>query len=89
MTERSIRILIADDHPVVRKGIKALLDTETGLEVVGEAADGEQAVSKSRILKPDVILMDLSMPRKGRSPSDWRDPTGDSTGQDPGPHQFC
>lgn len=64
MTEQTIRILIADDHPVVRKGIKALLDTEPGLEVVGEATDGEQAVTKTRTLKPDVILMDLSMPRK-------------------------
>ena len=64
MTEQTIRILIADDHPVVRKGIKALLSTEPGLEVVGEAADGEQAVTKARTLKPDVILMDLSMPRK-------------------------
>jgi len=64
MTEQTIRILIADDHPVVRKGLKALLNTEPGLEVVGEAADGEQAVTKARTLKPDVILMDLSMPRK-------------------------
>ncbi|HHR85002.1 MAG TPA: response regulator transcription factor [Candidatus Acetothermia bacterium] len=64
MAESSIRILIADDHPVVRKGIKALLSTEPGLEVIGEAADGEQAVTKARTLKPDVILMDLSMPRK-------------------------
>jgi len=64
MTEQTIRILIADDHPVVRKGLKALLNTEPGLEVVGEAADGEQAVTKASTLKPDVILMDLSMPRK-------------------------
>jgi NarL family two-component system response regulator LiaR len=64
MTEQTIRILIADDHPVVRKGIKALLNTEPGLEVVGEAADGEQAVTKASTLNPDVILMDLSMPRK-------------------------
>jgi NarL family two-component system response regulator LiaR len=64
MTEQTIRILIADDHPVVRKGIKALLSTEPGLEVIGEAADGEQAVTKARTLKPDVILMDLAMPRK-------------------------
>ena len=64
MPEPSIRILIADDHPVVRNGIKALLDTEADLEVVGEAADGEQAISKARTLNPDVILMDLSMPRK-------------------------
>ncbi len=64
MTEQTIRILIADDHPVVRKGLKALLNTEPGLEVVGEAADGEQAVTKFHTLKPDLILMDLSMPRK-------------------------
>jgi len=64
MTEQTIRILIADDHPVVRKGIRALLSTEPGLEVVGEATDGEQAVTKALTLKPDVILMDLSMPRK-------------------------
>jgi NarL family two-component system response regulator LiaR len=64
MMESSIRILIADDHTVVRKGLSALMKTEPGLEVVGEAADGEQAVYKARVLKPDVILMDLAMPRK-------------------------
>ncbi len=64
MTEPSIRILIADDHSVVREGLKALILTEPGLEVIGEAADGEEAAFKARILKPDVILMDLVMPRK-------------------------
>ncbi len=58
-----IRILIADDHTVVRKGLKALIATERGLEVVGEAADGEEAVRRARILNPDVILMYMSMPR--------------------------
>lgn len=60
----AIRILIADDHTVVRKGLKALITTEPGLEVVGEAADGEEAIRRARILKPDVILMDMSMPHK-------------------------
>ncbi len=62
--EEPIRVLIADDHAVVREGLKALIETEPGLEVVGEAADGEEAVFKVRLLKPDVILMDLVMPRK-------------------------
>lgn len=60
----SIRILIADDHAVVREGLRALIDTESGMELVGEAADGEETVEKARSLKPDVILMDLMMPRK-------------------------
>jgi len=64
MEETSIRVLIADDHAVVREGLKALIETEPGLEVVGEAADGEEAAFKARLLKPDVILMDLVMPRK-------------------------
>jgi len=64
MREQRIRILIADDHTVVRRGIKALLNTESDLEVIGEAANGEQAVTKALTLNPDIILMDLSMPRK-------------------------
>jgi len=64
MREQTIRILIADDHTVVRRGIKALLNTESDLEVIGEAANGEQAVTKALTLNPDIILMDLSMPRK-------------------------
>jgi NarL family two-component system response regulator LiaR len=62
MTE-TIRILIADDHAIVRAGLRALIATEPGMEMVGEAADGVEAVLKSRSLHPDVILMDLVMPR--------------------------
>jgi NarL family two-component system response regulator LiaR len=61
----SIRILIVDDHAIVREGQRALIDTEPGMEIVGEAADGVQAVEMARSLQPDVILLDLVMPRKG------------------------
>ena len=63
MNER-IRVLIADDHQVVRGGIRALLETETDIDVIDEAADGIEVVLKTRSLNPDVILMDLMMPRK-------------------------
>jgi len=58
-----IRILIADDHAIVREGLRALITTEPGLQLVGEASDGLEAVSKVHVLKPDVILLDLMMPR--------------------------
>jgi len=57
-----IRILIADDHAILRKGIRALLSTEPDMEVVGETADGVETVAQARVLRPDVILMDLMMP---------------------------
>ena len=60
-----IRILIADDHAVVREGLRALIDTEPGMRLVGEAADGLEASQKSAALEPDVILLDLVMPRMG------------------------
>lgn len=60
----TIRILIADDHTLVRAGLRALLDSEPGMKVVGEAADGMDAVNRAGTLKPDVILLDLVMPRK-------------------------
>ncbi len=57
-----LRIVVVDDHPVVRGGLRALIDTLEGLEVVGEAADGESAVRKVQLLRPDVVLMDVRMP---------------------------
>lgn len=58
----SINILIADDHPVVREGLIAMLGREVDFNVVGEAKDGVEAVNKAKELKPDVVLMDLRMP---------------------------
>jgi NarL family two-component system response regulator LiaR len=63
MTE-SIRVLVADDHAVVREGLRALLRTEPGMELVGEASDGHQVVEQTRTLRPDVILLDLVMPQQ-------------------------
>ena len=62
MTE-SIRVVIADDHEVVREGMRLILEAETGFDVVGEASDGLEAVARVKELKPDVVLMDLRMPR--------------------------
>ena len=62
MTNR-IRILIADDHAMVRMGLRVLLETEPDLEVVGEAKNGEAAVAEALRLRPDVVVMDLMMPR--------------------------
>jgi NarL family two-component system response regulator LiaR len=63
-TSECIRILIADDHALVRDGLRTLIATEPGMDMVGEAKDGVEAVGKARALRPDVILMDLVMPRK-------------------------
>ncbi|WP_327087011.1 response regulator transcription factor [Nonomuraea sp. NBC_01738] len=57
-----IRLLIVDDHPVVREGLRGMLEGGTGLAVAGEAASGDEAVTRARELKPDVVLMDLRMP---------------------------
>jgi len=58
----AIRVLLVDDHPVVRQGLRALLSTQDGIDVVGEAADGEAAVAAAERLSPDVVLMDVVMP---------------------------
>jgi DNA-binding NarL/FixJ family response regulator len=58
-----IRVLVADDHAVVRQGLRTFLGLQDGLEVVGEAADGAEAVAAAERLAPDVVLMDLVMPR--------------------------
>ncbi|PPL14071.1 DNA-binding response regulator, partial [Microterricola pindariensis] len=58
----SIRILIADDHHVVRRGLVFFLKTQKDLEIIGEAENGRKAVEMARELKPDIILMDLAMP---------------------------
>ncbi len=63
MSKNPIRILIADDHYVVRMGLAALVETEPDLQVVGEAADGTQVVELYQKLEPDLVLMDLRMPR--------------------------
>jgi len=59
-----IRVLVADDHPVVRQGLVSIITPGHGMEVVGEAADGAEAVAQARALQPDVIQMDLLMPCK-------------------------
>ena len=58
----TLRVVLADDHPVVRRGLRALLSTIDGIEVVGEAADGEAAVKEAQLLAPDIVLMDVRMP---------------------------
>lgn len=59
----AIRVLVADDHGIVREGVKRILELEDGLEVVGEAQDGLDAIEKYSLLKPDVMVVDLDMPR--------------------------
>jgi DNA-binding NarL/FixJ family response regulator len=60
-----IRILVADDHAVLRAGLRALLNAEPDMEVIGEAANGREAVERAELLRPDVLVMDLSMPVMG------------------------
>jgi len=58
----SIRIVVADDHPVIREGLRALIETQPNMELVGEAGDGRTAVELAETLRPDVMVLDISMP---------------------------
>ena len=62
MPNRKIRVLLADDHAILRKGVKMLIDSQTDMEVVGEAKTGREAIDQAQILKPDIVVMDISMP---------------------------
>lgn len=62
---KQIRVLLADDHAVLRAGLRALLDAEPDIEVVGEVGTGEEAVEQAQALQPDVVVMDVSMPGAG------------------------
>ncbi len=61
--DRKIRILLADDHSILRDGLRQVLEAQTDLVVVGEAANGQQAVELAQRLQPDIVIMDVSMPR--------------------------
>jgi two-component system, NarL family, response regulator len=65
VNENPIRVLLADDHVVVRMGLRSMVESDSAMLVVGEAANGEEALEQYRQLKPDVVLMDLRMPRVG------------------------
>jgi NarL family two-component system response regulator LiaR len=82
MSQSPIRVLITDDHSIVRKGIRALLATEPDIEVVGEAGEGAEAATQALALRPDVILMDLVMPKV-----DGIEATRRILAQQPGIHQ--
>jgi DNA-binding NarL/FixJ family response regulator len=62
VTERRVKILVCDDHPVVRSGLRGMINSQPDLEVVAEAAEGSEAVSLTDRFRPDVVLMDLRMP---------------------------
>src|SRR4026209_507847 len=59
---KKIRVLLADDHAILRKGVRMLIDSQPDLEVVGEAKTGREAIEEARKLKPDIVVMDVSMP---------------------------
>src|SRR5947208_1728430 len=59
----AIRVVVADDHPVVRFGVRNMLENEAGFEVIGEAEDGDVAITETLELEPDILLLDVQMPR--------------------------
>jgi DNA-binding NarL/FixJ family response regulator len=59
---KTIRVLIVDDHPMVREGLGSMLDTAAGMEVVGEAGTGAEAIAQAKALQPDIVLLDLQLP---------------------------
>ena len=61
--DKPIRIVLADDHPVVRIGVRNMLSEKDGFDVVGEATDGDEAITQTLELEPDILLLDLQMPR--------------------------
>ena len=83
-----IRVLIADDHAIVREGLRTLITSDPTLQLVGEAAGGIEAVSQASQLKPDVILMDLVMPDMGGIEAIREIKSERAGGADPGPHQL-
>ena len=60
---RALRLLIADDQPLIRRGLAMMLAAESGIEVLGQAADGQEAIDMALALQPDIVVMDLQMPR--------------------------
>jgi two-component system nitrate/nitrite response regulator NarL len=58
----AMRVLIADDHEIIRKGISSILQSRADIQICGEATNGEEAVSKTRLLKPDLLILDISLP---------------------------
>src|SRR5689334_535512 len=64
MTKEKIKLLIADDHPMLRQGLRRVLEAQPDMSIVGEAATGTDAVKRARHLKPDVVIMDISMPEQ-------------------------
>jgi YesN/AraC family two-component response regulator len=68
-TMRAVSVLIADDHEIVRRGLRALIQEQPGWQVVAEAIDGREAVAQAEEFKPDVAILDITMPSLG-----WRQP---------------
>ena len=81
-----IQVLIADDHPVFRDGLASLLEPENDFTVVGRAADGLEAVELAVALRPDVVIMDISMPRTGWAGCHPPGPRAGAGGRCPGRH---